>query len=82
MTSLFMVTTQNLRHMSLCITYQVTNTNQIIQRKPAHKNTKKLTVLRATKLSTKSIHSTAKDSYKLPQHTSKYRFEIPHRNSI
>jgi len=58
----------------------MTNTNRIIERKPQHKNTKNLEVLRVTKLTNKSSHSTAKDSYKHRQHTSKYTFETPHQN--
>jgi len=46
--------------------YQMTNKNRTIQRKLPHKNTKKLKVLRVTKLTTKSSHSTPKDSYKTP----------------
>jgi hypothetical protein len=77
-----MVTTQNVRQIFLCITYKMTNTNLIIQRKHQHKNTQNFAVLNVTKLTNKSSHNTAKDSYKHPQHISKHSLEKPHRIQI
>jgi len=78
-----MVTKQNLRQIFLCITYQMTNTNLIIiQRKHQHKNAQNFAVLHVTKLTNKSSHNTANDSYKHPQHISKHSLEKPHQIPI